>query len=38
MRSVLIRVFVALVFIAIGMWLGISVIPEIVTNMLAGKP
>jgi len=38
MTGALIRLFVALVFIAIGVWLGISVIPDMVTNMLSGKP
>jgi uncharacterized protein YacL len=28
------RLVVALVFIAIGLWLGFSVIPEMVANML----
>jgi hypothetical protein len=29
---------VALVFIAIALWLGFSVIPEMVANMLSGTP
>jgi uncharacterized membrane protein len=38
MKGVLIRLFVALVFIAIGIWLGVFVIPDLVNNMLPGKP
>jgi len=38
MARVLIRLVIALVFIAIGVWLGFSVIPEMVANMLSGTP
>jgi uncharacterized protein YacL len=31
------RLIVALVFIAIGLWLGFSVFPEMVANMLVGN-
>jgi hypothetical protein len=34
----LIRLGIALVFIAIALWLGFSVVPEMVTNMLSGAP
>jgi hypothetical protein len=32
------RFVVALVFIAIAIWLGFSVIPDMVANMLSGTP
>jgi hypothetical protein len=38
MMRILIRAFVALVFIAIGMWLGFSVLPDMIISMLSGKP
>jgi hypothetical protein len=38
MMRILIRAFVALVIIAIGMWLGFSVLPDMIANMLLGKP
>jgi uncharacterized membrane protein len=38
MRGALIRLFVALVFVAIGIWLGIFVIPDLVTNLFSGVP
>jgi hypothetical protein len=32
------RLIVALVFIAIGVWLGFSLVPEVVANTLLGTP
>jgi uncharacterized protein YacL len=34
----MVRFVVALVFIAIAVWLGFSVIPDIVANMLSPTP
>jgi hypothetical protein len=34
----MVRFVVALVFIAIAIWLGIYVVPDMVANMLSGTP
>jgi hypothetical protein len=38
MTSALLRLFVALVFIAVALWLGFSVFPDMIANMLSGEP
>jgi uncharacterized protein YacL len=34
----MIRIVAALVFIAIALWLGIYVVPDLLANMLPGEP